>query len=351
MYGWDTLVLLKHLLAQGLSKAAIAERLGVSRRIVYHWITTGQLERDLSAPPLPRARVATATKLDAYKPIIDARLDAYPELSAVRLHAECTAAGYTGSLTQLKGYVRQVRPRPEPAPIMRFETAPGHQAQVDFATVRFPWGTRYALLVVLGSSRLLWVGFYPQQTMQVLMRGLEAAFTAFGGVPRELLFDQLKAVVIADERPDGGRLLENPEFLRFAAHWGFRIRACRPYRAQTKGKVERPVRYLRESFVYGREFLGDGDLDAQVQGWLTDVANARVHATTREVPQERFERDERATLQPLALRPYRPLVLPAERQRRGPERSLRGAVPTGITVERRPLAAYTQLVEHREGVA
>lgn len=199
---------------------------------------------------------------------------------------------------------------------------------------------------MLGSSRLLWVAFYPQQTMQVLMRGLEAAFTAFGGVPRELLFDQLKAVVIADARPEGGKILENAEFLRFAAHWGFRIRACRPYRAQTKGKVERPVGYLRDSVVYGREFLGDGDLDAQVQRWLADVVNARVHATTHEVPHARFARDERAALQPLALRPYRPLVLPAERRPAGPSPSAIHPGPLAAgTVERRPLVAYAQLAE------
>ena len=132
-------------------------------------------------------------------------------------------------------------------------------------------------LLVLGYSRLLWVRFYPRQTMQTLMHGLETAFTAWGGVPGELLFDQLKAVVIGDERPAGGASLGNPEFLRFAAHWDFRIRACRPHRARTKGKVERPIRYLRSNFLYGREFLGDADLDAQCTAWLTTIANVRVH--------------------------------------------------------------------------
>ena len=107
----------------------------------------------------------------------------------------------------------------------------------------------------------MWLQFYPRQTMAVLMRGLEEAFAAFGGLPAELLFDQLKAVIIDDQREIGGKLLENGEFLRFAAHWGFRIRACRPYRAKTKGKVQRPVRYVRESFFYGREFLNDADLN------------------------------------------------------------------------------------------
>jgi transposase len=93
-----------------------------------------------------------------------------------------------------------------------------------------------------------------QQTMALVLRGLEEAFTTFGGVPRELLFDQLKSVVVKDHRDQGGKLLANREFLRFAHHWTFRIRACRPYRAQTNGKVERPVRYARDNFVYGREF-------------------------------------------------------------------------------------------------
>ena len=91
------------------------------------------------------------------------RLDTYPELSAVRLFAEVRAAGYTGGVTQLQVFVRQVRPRPPAEPVVRFETAPGHQAQVDFANFRFPWGERYALVVVLGYSRLLWVQFYPRQ--------------------------------------------------------------------------------------------------------------------------------------------------------------------------------------------
>jgi transposase len=91
--------------------------------------------------------------------------------------------------------------------------------------------------------------------MRTLLAGLEDAFLAFGGVPRALLFDQTKAVITRDLRLQGGALHHNLDFLRFAHHWGFTSRACRPYRAQTKGKVERPVRYLRENLVYGRTFL------------------------------------------------------------------------------------------------
>jgi transposase len=331
------------LLDQGLTKTAIAKQLGVSRRLIYHWIQTGQLDRDLDAPVPPRVRLAGSTKLAPFHPIIATRLDTYPELSAVRLFDEIRAAGYRGGISQLREWVQHVRPRATPEPVVRFETAPGLQAQVDFAECRFPWGKRFALLVVLGYSRLLWVRFYPRQTMLTLIRGLEAAFTYFGGVPREWLFDQLKAVIIDDHRPTDGKLLENPEFLRFAAHWGGRIRACRPYRARTKGKVERPISYLRGNFLYGREFLGDGDLNAQALTWLEHTANARIHGTTHEAPRERFEREERAVLLPLALRPYTSLVLAPERVSRSspPSASVRPHVP----VERRPLAAYARLTE------
>ena len=98
----------------------------------------------------------------------------------MRLFKEVRAAAYTGGLTQLKLYVAQVRPRPAPEPLVRFETEPGRQPQVDFAEFTFPWGKRYALLVVLGYSRLLWLRFYPKQDMQTLFAGLEEAFACFG---------------------------------------------------------------------------------------------------------------------------------------------------------------------------
>jgi transposase len=257
-------MLLRHYLEQGSSKSALARELGVSRDTIHRWIRAGDLDRDLDAAPVrygPRAPVPT--KLDAFKPIIEARLAAYPELSAVRLLDEIRAAGYAGGYTQLKAFVRRVRPTPAADPVIRFETPAGRQAQVDFARFRFPWGIRYALLVVLGYSRLLWCRFYPRQDMATLIDGLEDAFVYFGGVPHELLFDQMKAVITRDLRLEGGALIRNAEFVRFAHHWGFTPRACRPYRAQTKGKVERPVRYVRGNFVYGRTFLHDADLDHQ----------------------------------------------------------------------------------------
>ena len=235
MIGWEKRVLLRHHLVQGLTKAVIAERLGINRRTINRWISKGDLDRDVDAT-VPRygPRPAVPTKLDPFKPIIETRLKALPELSAVRLLEEIRAAGYTGGYTQLKEYVRKIRPR-ETEAVVRFETPPGHQAQVDFADFRLPWGKRYALLVVLGYSRLLWLHFFARKDMVALLAGLEQAFAFFGGVPRELLFDQMHSVITKDERLDGRRLVHNAEFLRFSAHWSFTPRACRPYRAKTKG--------------------------------------------------------------------------------------------------------------------
>jgi transposase len=340
MHGREKRVLLRHYLEQGLGKTELARRLGISRRTVHHWIATDQLDRDLDAQTVRyKPRPAQSKKLDAYTAIVQARLAEFPQLTATRLFEEIRAAGYGGGYSQLKAYVRRVRPRPPPDPVVRFETAAGHQAQVDFAEFRLPWGKRYALLVVLGYSRLLWLRFYRRQTMATLIDGLEDAFQSFGGVPRELLFDQMGAVITGDERAAGGKLIENAEFLRFAEHWGFRIRACRPYRARTKGKVERPIRYVRQSFFYGRTFLNDADLDAQAERWLARTANVRRHATTRERPLERFTREELAVLQPLAARAYRPVMLPAVTAP-----AAREPISTAVRVEQRPLAFYDRLI-------
>ena len=240
MIGWERRVLLRHYLEQGMTKTELAERFGISRQTIYRWIRSGELDRDLSAAGVHySARAPVATKLDRYRDILVSRLGEYPDLTAVQLFEEIKAAGYAGGYTQVKEYVRKVRPRAPEEPVVRFETPPGHQGQVDFADFRLPWGKRYAFLVVLGFSHVLWLQFFTRQTMLHVFEGLEAAFTFFGGVPRELLFDQMKAVVTKDERAAGGRVTENAEFLRFAHHWDFRVRACRPYRAKTKGKVER----------------------------------------------------------------------------------------------------------------
>lgn len=338
MHGREKRVLLREYLQDGWSKSDLARKFGVSRRVIYYWIGSGQLDRELDEQAVrytPRPPVGC--KIDAFTGIIQTRLEAFPKLSSVRLFDEIREAGYEGGYTQVKEYVRRVRPRPEVEPVIRFETPPGQQAQVDFAHFSTPWGKRWALVVVLGYSRVMWVGFFAGQTMENLMRGIEAAFASFGGVAQELLFDQMRAVIVEDQRSSGGRLIENVEFVRFANHWGFKIRACRPYRAKTKGKVERPIRYLRENFFYGRHFLNDQDLEAQLARWLDTKANVRVHGTTGKIPAEELCSVERAVLGPLAARPYQSLV-PAKPS------AVKPRLTASIVVERRPLEIYSQIL-------
>lgn len=341
MHGVFERVLLQHLLeAADGDRQDAARRAGVSRTTMYRWIKAGLLDQEIEAIRARyKPRPATISKLEPYHPLIQTRLDAFPRLSATRLFAECQAAGYSGGITQLREYVRGLRPPPEP--LVRFETPPAHQAQVDFAHCRLPWGVRYALVVVLGYSRLLWVQFYPRADLRTLMHGLEQCFHAWGGVATELLFDQMRSVITRDDRLAGGTLVRNLEFLRFSRHWGFRVRACRPYRAQTKGKVERPIRYLRDSFLYGRTFVSDADLNAQVLDWLTRVANAREHATTKWIPAVQFATVEQPLLHPLPAGVYRSLVVPAV-----PAANAALASPPPVprvAVERRELAEYAAL--------
>lgn len=338
MYERKTRVLLREYLTLGWTKQALAERLGVSRRTIYSWIANGQLDRELDGDPVQyRKRPPVKRKIDPYCGIINARLSEYPKLSSVRLLDEIRAAGYDGGYSQLTEYVRSVRPSPPADPVVRFETPPGYQAQVDFAHIKFPWGKRYALLVVLGYSRLLWIRLFPRQRMDELIEGLEQAFRSFAGVPKELLFDQMKSVIVNDLRDSGGGLQENVEFLRFANHWGFRIRSCRAYRAKTKGKVERSISYLRDNFLYGREFANDADVDAQLVWWLENRANVRIHATPRETPQQRFSRDEQHMLGRLPATSYK-------RIGRTETTQAKKHMPKTVEVERRSLSIYDELV-------
>jgi transposase len=293
----ETVIVLRHYEQEGLSTAAIAKKLGISQRTVQRYRKSGKIE------PSYGPRPAVATKLDPYRDYLQRRLATYPELSAVRLLSEIRALGYAGGYTAVKDYVRTQRPA---APLrfeQRFEVEPGAQAQVDFATFKPAFGTVQALLVVLSWSRALWVRFGFQQDQLTVLGGLHRAFHAFGGVPRTLLFDRMRTAVSGAEA-DGSAIF-NAELLRFATHYGFQPVACRPYRAQTKGRVERAVSYLRSSFFYARSFQDLADLNAQCEVWLANTANVRQHGTTGQTPTERLAL-ERAQLGPLPTSAYLP---------------------------------------------
>jgi hypothetical protein len=218
----------------------------------------------------------------------------------------------------VKDFQREVRPRQSAGFEVRFETPPGRQAQVDFAHFRTvfadePGAERILWLfsLVLGHSRMQWGRFVLHQDLQTLLRCHAAAFEALGGVPAEILYDRMRTV-FRREDAETGHIIYNATLRAFAEHYHYQPKACRPYRAQTKGKVERPFRYVREDFFLGRSFRNLDDLNVQFHEWQDHVANRRVHATTRRVVAEHFAA-EQSHLQALPNGPFQ-AVLRLERR-------------------------------------
>jgi transposase len=329
-------VMILDLHRQGLSISAIARELGIDRKTVRRTIAGG-LEPPGYGPRKPRPR-----RIDPFVPYLRERVTAYPGLTGQRLWRELRERGYAGGYTAVTDLLRELRPTPLPAFEVRFETPPGDQAQVDFAhfqvvftdepsVIRIVWLFSF----VLGHSRLIWARFVFHQDMQTVLRCHMAAFEAIGGVPREILYDRMKTAVIGQA---GGSIVYNRALIDFARHYGFQPKACRPYRAKTKGKVERPFRYIREDFFLARSFRNLDDLNAQLRHWLDTVANPRVHATTQCVVNEAFAA-ERPHLGPLPLASFRS-VLKLERRV-----SHEGMVSVGGNLYSVPDATRKRIVE------
>ena len=305
------LVMILDLHRQGLSVSAIARQLGIDRKTVRSAIAKGL------APPKYKPRPPRARIIAPFESYLKERIIAFPGLTARRLWRELKEHGYEGGYTSLTDALRAIRPPRMPAFEMRFETPPGEQAQVDFAhfEVEFsgePGVKRIVWLfsMVLGYSRLIWARFVVHQDLETVLRCHIAAFEAIGGAPREILYDRMKTAVIGED--DGGFAVYNRALVDLARHYGFQPRACRPYRPKTKGKVERPFRYIREDFFLGGSFRDLDDLNIQLRHWLDTVANPRTHATTQRVVNEAFA-EEKPALKPLPPAPYR-TVLKLERR-------------------------------------
>ena len=199
--------------------------------------------------------------------------------------------GYTGGYGTVKNAVRPLRAEATVASLtqLRFETAPGEQAQVDWgqAKVRFsdvPVEV-HIFVMTLGYSRRAWVEGFVNERVGTLLAAHEHAFEHFGGVCAELLFDRMRTVIIGTV---DGRPRWNPRFEAFAKHWGFHPRVCRPYRAQTKGKVESGVKYVKGNFLPGRVFRDLEDFNEQLRAWNAEIADLRIHGTTHQRPIDRF---------------------------------------------------------------
>jgi transposase len=243
--------------------------------------------------------VRRPSKLDPYRRYIESRLERF-DLPATVLLREIRKQGYDGGVTILRELASRIKGRHVRRLVDRFETEPGRQAQVDWASCGTIWHQgrrrRLSLLaVVLGYSRTIWARFVVSERRPVLMELLEGCFVDLGGVPRELLFDNLKQVVSRPRSEDGPAEIQ-PAFTAFADHWDFEVVASPPYWPRAKGKVERAIGYIKTSFLEGRSFTGLEDLNAQLRQWLAEVANVRVHGTTGQRPVDRLAADQAAML-------------------------------------------------------
>lgn len=188
---------------------------------------------------------------------------------------------------------------------VRFESAPGDQLQIDFGSVRVLVDgeeTRiYLFVATLGYSRRQYVTAFQHERQSAWLQGLEGAFRYFGGVPRELLLDNARALV-HNHNVKTREVTFNERFHAFCHYWSVSPRACAPYRARTKGKDERSVGYVKRNAIAGHSFNSMEHLQSHLLGWMREVSDVRIHGTTGEPPIVRFNRDERAKLRPLQLK-------------------------------------------------
>lgn len=315
----------------GVPIKEIARTLGVSRNTV-----RAALRRD--GPPEYR-RKPRASKLDAYKDYLLERLREFPELSGKRLFDEIRAKGYTGGISILRDFTRPHRV-PRKTTVIRFETPPGEQAQVDYAELGrhdiAGVSTRvYAFVMLLGFSRCLYVEFATSCATDAFLSAHARAFAYFGGMPRRVLYDNAKVVALVHSRT---QVTFNESLLDFAGRFGFRPQLCRPYRPQTKGKVERSIGYLKDAFLTGRTFVDLDDMNTQVILWLETEANVREHGTTGDRPADRLPKECLTPIsEALPWVPTYPLALPAAPTR--PVFSFSASPP----VEVRSLSVYEEV--------
>lgn len=334
MHSLEVIVEIRVLARRGRSIKEIARELGVSRNTVRKY-----LRHD--APPQYGPRAPRPTKLDAFKPYLLERVEAAkPDwIPATVLQREIRELGYSGGISQLKVFLAEHKPKRSVDPVVRFETEPGQQMQVDFVVIRRGRDRLSGFVATLGYSRQTFVYFVTDEQIETVLSCLRRTFEAFGGVPQQVLFDNMKTVVLERDAYGPGHHRYHPQLLDLAKDCGFSIRLCRPYRARTKGKVERFNRYLRNSFWIPLRSKFDASgltVDAQtanfeVTRWLRDVANVREHGELKQRPCDRFEHE--------ALKPYEGTLVRLS--------TPKTAVPPPIESLQHPLSIYDALVVER----
>ena len=326
---------IKVLARRGVAIREIARQLGCSRNTVKRYLHDPQASRYGPRQPRP-------TKLDPFKSYVEGRIEAARPhwIPAAVLHRELCERGYDGGLTQLKAFLAPYK-RMEPEPVVRFETLPGEQMQADFTHVRRGRDPLLAFVATLGYSRATFVRFTTDETAATLCHCLREALMYFGGVPAHVLLDNASTIVVERDAYGEGHHRWHRALLALAEEYGFSIRLCRPYRAKTKGKVERFNGYLKGSFLVplvatlkqsGLKLDAEA-ANAHVGRWLVEVANARVHGTTGEQP------DRRLLIERFALIAL-PNVTGSDK-----ESTSRPTWPMPVESLQHPLSVYDELLE------
>lgn len=283
--------MIKTLYERGLCISEIADITGHNRRTIRK-IVNGPVS------PQPQKRKAKGSKLDPFVPHLKKRIDE-GVLNCSKLFDEIRKQGYPGGKSLVKDFVQPYREARRAQATVRYETEPGEQAQVDwghFGLIEHNGRQRklYAFVMTLGWSRAMYIEFTVSANAAWWLRCHIHAFEYFGGVPKVVLHDNLKTAVLS--RDSDGTIHWNERYLDFAGYYGFTPKACRPYRAQTKGKVESGVRYVRINFWPGLRFVDLTDLNCQGWDWLDLTANVRIHGTTGEVPFARLPQEQLQSL-------------------------------------------------------
>lgn len=292
MLGGGKVKRILELYREGMKIRAIERTLGFSRNTVRFYIRHPGL-RDR------KERAKRSSKLDPFKKYLEDRMGDGVYNCAV-LFREIQGQGYIGGYTILREYVKSFRPVRIPKAVMRFETEPGKQAQVDWGLVRYRTAdgrakSLWAFVMVLCWSRAIYIEFVERADVTTFLRCHVHAFQYYG-IPQSCLYDNAKVVVIG--RDENGEPIWNRRFLDFALRLGFDPRLCGRYRAQTKGKVESGVKYVKQNFWPGvRQFETVADVNRSAQAWMETVANVRLHGTTFERPIDRLA-TERQHLRP-----------------------------------------------------
>jgi len=276
----------------------------IARQLGVHHTTVDRVLAQAGLPKVERTRQASI--VDPYHPMIIETLEQFPKLTAARLYAMAQARGYTGGPSQFRAHVAQLRPRKPSEAYLRLKTLPGEQGQIDwghFGHVQIGRAKRplMAFVMVLSWSRQIFLRFYFNQRMDNFLRGHVAAFNACGGVARVLLYDNLRSAVLERQ---GEAIRFHPTLLELSAHYRFEPRPVAPARGNEKGRVERAIRYIRESFFAGRRWSDIDELNAQAAAWCSGVsANRPCPEDPGITVREAFEQ-ERAQLIALPDNPY-----------------------------------------------